>query len=81
MEQRQDTVEAREEVEPPTKEFPMSPSIEYLESNVDEDEEYDDEEYDDDKLGTMRETRQHAPLLPPPTSISSLRLSQPDRVK
>jgi hypothetical protein len=59
--------------------FPMSPSIEYLESNVDEDEDYDDEEDDDDKLGNMRTS--HPPLPPPPTSISSLRLSQPDRAK
>lgn len=59
--------------------FPMSPSIEYLESNVDDDEEYDEDEYDDDKLGNM--PRSHPQLPPPPTSISSLRLSQPDRVK
>ncbi len=56
--------------------FPKSPSVEYLESNVDDDEDFDED--DEDKLGNMQPIR---PSLPPPTSISTLRLSQPDRIQ
>ena len=57
----------------PMARMPMSPSVEYLEN----DEEYEDDEYEEDK----QFSRAPHTLPPPPTSISMLRLSQPDRVK
>lgn len=55
--------------------IPMSPSVEYLESN--------DDEYENDDYEEERQFARAVPhsLPPPPTSISMLRLSQPDRVK
>lgn len=53
----------------------MSPSIEYL-----DDDDYDEEEDDDDKFNDDL-VAPTLPLRPPPTSISTIRLSQQNRVK
>ena len=57
-----------------TSKMPMSPSIEYL-----DDDDYDDE-YEDDKFN-YEHVGPSVALKPPPTSISTIRLSQQNRVK
>lgn len=54
----------------------MSPSIEYL-----DDDEFEEEEDDDDKFNDEHIAPSTIPLRPPPTSISTIRLSQQNRVK
>lgn len=56
--------------------MPMSPSIEYLDDDY-----YEDEEDDDDKFNDEHIAPSTIPLKPPPTSISTIRLSQQNRVK
>lgn len=73
-----------QEVESPVNEEPpvepskmvMSPSIEYL-----DDDEFEEEEDDDDKFNDEHIAPSTIPLRPPPTSISTIRLSQQNRVK
>lgn len=55
--------------------MPMSPSIEYL-----DDDDYDEEEDDDDKFN-YDHVAPSMVMRPPPTSISTIRLSQQNRVK
>lgn len=54
--------------------MPMSPSIEYLDDD-DFDDEYEDDKFNYDHVGPS------VALRPPPTSISTIRLSQQNRVK
>lgn len=54
--------------------MPMSPSIEYL-----DDDDYDEDD-DEDKFNEQV-APSTIPLRPPPTSISTIRLSQQNRVK
>lgn len=60
-----------------TSKMPMSPSIEYL------DDDYESEEDDDehDKFNDEHIAPSTIPLRPPPTSISTIRLSQQNRAK
>lgn len=55
--------------------MPMSPSIEYLDDDDFDDEYDDDDKFNDEHVGPS------VPLRPPPTSISTIRLSQQNRVK
>lgn len=55
--------------------MPMSPSIEYL-----DDDDFDDD-YEDDKFNNYEHMGPSVALRPPPTSISTIRLSQQNRVK
>ena len=55
--------------------MPMSPSIEYL-----DDDEYDEDD-DDDKFNDDHMVPSNIPLRPPPTSISTIRLSQQNRAR
>lgn len=55
--------------------MPMSPSIEYL-----DDDDFDEEEDDDDKFN-YDQVAPSMTMRPPPTSISTIRLSQQNRVK
>lgn len=55
--------------------MPMSPSIEYL-----DDDDFDDEDDDEDKFNDEH-VAPSMPMRPPPTSISTIRLSQQNRVK
>jgi hypothetical protein len=55
--------------------MPMSPSIEYL-----DDDDFDEEEDDEDKFN-YDHVAPSMVLRPPPTSISTIRLSQQNRVK
>lgn len=55
--------------------MPMSPSIEYL-----DDDDYDEDEMDEDKFNDEL-VASFIPLRPPPTSISTIRLCQQNRVK
>jgi hypothetical protein len=55
--------------------MPMSPSIEYL-----DDDDYDEDEMDEDKFNDEL-VASSIPLRPPPTSISTIRLCQQNRVK
>jgi hypothetical protein len=57
--------------------MPMSPSIEYL----DDEDDYDEEDDDDDKFNDEHIAPSMMPMRPPPTSISTIRLSQQNRVK
>jgi hypothetical protein len=68
--------EEDEEVEPvePSK-MPMSPSIEYL-----DDDDYEEEDDDEDKFN-YDQIPPSMGMRPPPTSISTIRLSQQNRVK
>lgn len=59
-----------------TSKMPMSPSIEYLDDDY-----YDDEDDEDDKFNDEHIAPSTIPLKPPPTSISTIRLSQQNRVK
>lgn len=54
--------------------MPLSPSIEFL-----DDDESDEEEDDDDKFNNDLAAAPSMPLRPPPTSISTIRLSQENR--
>ena|SRR5690349_18253507 len=65
-----------EETEVGASKMPMSPSIEYLDDDY-----YDDEDDDDDKFNDEHIAPSTIPLRPPPTSISTIRLSQQNRVK
>jgi hypothetical protein len=55
--------------------MPMSPSIEYL-----DDDDYDEDEIEEDKFNDEL-VASSIPLRPPPTSISTIRLCQQNRVK
>lgn len=55
--------------------MPMSPSIEYLDDDDFDDEYDDDDKFNDEHVGPS------VPMRPPPTSISTIRLSQQNRVK
>jgi hypothetical protein len=70
---KEDNEEDNEEVGP--SKMPMSPSIEYL-----DDDDYDEEEDDDDKFN-YDHVAPSMVLRPPPTSISTIRLSQQNRIK
>lgn len=63
--------------EPPvgSSKMPMSPSIEYLDDDDFDDEYDDDDKFNDEHVGPS------VPMRPPPTSISTIRLSQQNRVK
>lgn len=63
-----------ERVDVGSSKMPMSPSIEYL-----DDDDFDDE-YEDDKFN-YEHVGPSVALRPPPTSISTIRLSQQNRVK
>lgn len=54
--------------------MPLSPSIEYL-----DDDDESDEDDDDDKFNNDLAAAPSMPLRPPPTSISTIRLSQENR--
>lgn len=65
------------EEQPPvgSSKMPMSPSIEYLDDDDFDDEYDDDDKFNDEHVGPS------VPMRPPPTSISTIRLSQQNRVK
>lgn len=56
--------------------MPMSPSIEYL-----DDDDFDEEDDDEDKFNDEHIVPSSMPMKPPTTSISTIRLSQQNRVK
>lgn len=60
----------------PENKMPMSPSVEFLDDDEDE---YEDDE--DDKFNDAQMPHAPLPTRPPPTSISTIRLSQQDRVQ
>ena len=73
--------EIKDPVEEKCEEFlenkmPMSPSVEFLDDDEDE---YEDDE--DDKFNDAQMPHAPLPTRPPPTSISTIRLSQQDRVQ
>lgn len=72
-----DLIEEDEEDEAPVEhlKMPMSPSIEYL-----DDDDFGSEEDDDDKFN-YDQIPPSMGMRPPPTSISTIRLSQQNRVK
>jgi hypothetical protein len=72
-----DLIEEEDEEDVPVEpsKMPMSPSIEYL-----DDDDYEEEEDDDDKFN-YDQIPPSMGMRPPPTSISTIRLSQQNRVK
>lgn len=79
VEDVEDEVEAIEDPvddDIPENKMPLSPSVEFLDDDEDEYEDDEDDKYNDAQMP-------HAPLptRPPPTSISTIRLSQQDRVQ
>lgn len=60
-------------VEVPESKMPLSPSVEFLDD--------DDDEYEDDEFNDAEMPHATLPMRPPTTSISTIRLSQQDRVQ
>ena len=75
---KEDPVDVIDEIDVKHEEFnenkmPMSPSVEFLDD--------DEDEYDDDEFNDAQMPQASLPTRPPPTSISTIRLSQQDRVQ
>lgn len=75
IELEEEEQEQEEETTVGPSKMPMSPSIEYL-----DDDDFDEEEDDEDKFN-YDHVAPSMVMRPPPTSISTIRLSQQNRVK